>query len=205
MVKTVAFATLLAASCSVNAAATWNFSYTGFLQEDTGIFDGSRSLNGSFSGRDMNRDGYLDRTEISSFFLNGTDYIGCASSSNEFYKCGTDNFLYKIGGKLEFSAGFNSTDPEGLFSGGHYFTAGDRDLDYQMTPYSYAEASYLWTDETAFSIRRGAKFQSRALEGSMAMAMPVPEPGTWAMLAGGLLVVTGAARRRRGNAAAKLG
>ena len=192
MLKTVALATLLAFSCAANATVTWNFAYTGFLDQSTGLFSDSYKLKGSFSGKDGNRDGYLDKSEITSFFLNGTDYLGCAGSSNEFYTCGTDTFLYKIGGKLDFAAGVGSTDPEGFVSKGHYFIAGDREFEYHMTPNAYAETAYIWTPDTKFSISKRAVFAGY----SNVQLLAVPEPGTWAMLATGLLVVAGMSRRR---------
>ena len=196
MLKTVVLASLLAVSCGANAVPTWNFSYTGFVDQSTGIFSATQKLKGSFSGKDGNHDGYLDKTEITSFFLNGTDYIGCAGSSNEFYQCGTDTFLYKIGGALDFAAGIGSTDPEGYVSRGHYFISGDREFDYNFTPSSYTESAYLWDERTRFSI---GKSGSRAAFSTFEMQVSaVPEPGTWAMLATGVLVVMGSARRRKG-------
>lgn len=195
MIKTVAFATLLAVNCGANAAVTWNFSYTGFLDQNTGIFSDSYKISGSFSGQDGNRDGYLDKSEISSFVLNGTDYIGCAADSNQYYQCGTDRFLFRIAGsKLDFAAGIGGTDPEGYIMKGHYFTAGDRETDYLLTPYSYSESAYLWTNQTKFSV---GKQRAPLAMYSLAQVSAVPEPGTWAMLAAGLLVVTGIGRRNK--------
>ncbi|WP_207221264.1 PEP-CTERM sorting domain-containing protein [Pseudoduganella lutea] len=196
MLKTVAIAMLLAVSCGANAAPTYNFSYTGFLDQNTGNFSDSYQLKGSFSGNDANHDGFLDKTEISSFFLNGTDYIGCAAGSNAYYQCGTDNFLYKIGGALDFSAGIGSSDPEGFVSRGHYFVSGSGEFDYVMTPFSSSESAYLWTSDTTFSIGKRGLYNAQS--NFQVHMLAVPEPGTWAMLATGLLVVVGTARRRKG-------
>lgn len=196
MFRSLAFATLLAATCTVHAAPVWTFSYTGFLEKNTGVFSDTYTLSGSFSGQDRNRDGYLEKNEITTFFLNGVDYIGCAGASNEFYSCGTDSFRYKMrGSELAFSAGLSGRDPEGYSSGGHYFTAGDGEYEYNYSPYSASESAYLWTDQTRFTIGMG-KGRSPLMAAPL-QVLAVPEPGTWAMLATGLLLVTGVARRQR--------
>jgi hypothetical protein len=189
MFKTIAFATLITASCGAHAATTWTFSYTGFMDANTGVFDASRALEGSFSGHDINGDGYVKKDEITSFLLNGMDYFSCAGNSNDFYQCGTETFQYQLGGALDFSAGERGSDPEGSFRSGHYYISGDQEFDYSFTPYSSFYNAYHWTEQTEFTIGKGLVLDSPVLA--------VPEPGTWAMLATGLLVMTGAARRRK--------
>ena len=192
MLKTAALAGLLATSFAANAAGTWNFSYTGFLNESTGLFDADYRMAGSFAGDDANGDGYLEMTEITSFLLNDVNYISCASDSNAYYKCGADNFRYEIGGKLEFMAGTHGSDPEGMVGGVHYFEAGNREYIHSYRFDDYSTTAYLWTDQTAFNI-------AGVTSGSPLPA--IPEPGTWAMLAADLLVISGAYGRRRASAA----
>lgn len=192
MFKTIAFATLMAASCAAHAVTTWTFSYTGFLEENTGEFLDTRALKGSFSGHDANGDGYVRKDEITSFFVNDFDYLACGGSSNEFYQCGTELFDYQIDGKLLFSAGIHGNDPYGGLYNGHFYTAGEREFDYHFTPFSSSRNDYVWTDATRFDITKSIVLDAPVLT--------VPEPGTWAMLATGLLLVAGAARRRQQQA-----
>jgi hypothetical protein len=192
MIKTVAFAGLLAASCVANAAtSTWTFAFTGFFNDQMGAFDRDYKLSGSFTGGDTNGDGVIGREEISSFFINGTNYLNCGGG--EYYQCGTDSFTYRIGGALNFIAGASGSDPEGYAGGIHYFQTGDREWEYHYTPVSVSETSHRWTDETAFTISSGIM--------SGADVPAVPEPGTWAMLASGLLLVSAAGARARRNGA----
>lgn len=188
MFKTVAFALTMAASCAANAAHnSWDFSYTGFLDEGSGEFLANYTISGSFSGEDSNRDGVLDKSEIFSLMLNGMNFIACAADSNESYHCGTDAFNYHIGGALQLEAGLFGNDVEGYAGGGYSFTAGKSEIDFSYSPNHYMYNARLWTNETRFSI-------TPAWSGN---ALPVPEPGTWSMLLTGLGIASFAAMKRR--------
>ncbi len=188
MLKTIALAALMAASCAANAAHnTWDFSYTGFLDESTGAFLADYTISGSFSGEDLNHDGVLDKSEVFSLMLNGMNFIACAGDSNEFYHCGTDAFDYRIGGALTLEAGLFSYDPEGFTGGGYSFTAGKSEIDYAYSPFHNMRNARLWTDQTQFTI-------TPASSGSV---IPVPEASTWSMLLTGLGIVSFAALKRR--------
>lgn len=194
MLKSVAFAGLLAASCAASAATTWSFEYTGFYDEIGSVFDASRKISGSFTGTDSNNNGIVEQGEISSLLVNGTNYISCAAGSNDYYQCGTYSFNYDVAAKtLDFFAGTSGTDPDGYSMAGHYFQTGQREEDYQyVAGFYHATTSYAWTDQTEFAI------SGAVLSGGAVSA--VPEPGTWTMLAAGLLLISGAALRRKDDA-----
>ena len=202
MSKTVAIAAVLAAILATSSAAsaaagpsTWTFSYTGFFNQNANVFDSTYQLSGSFSGSDLNSDGLIGRDEITAFSVGGTNYVACAGNSNSNYQCGVDTFSYKLGGKLDFFASTMGSDPEGLAGAIHYINAGVGEFDYRYTPSWSTESANLWTQDTRFQISPEMK--------SGAGVPAVPEPGTWAMLATGLLLVAGTALRRRGQPAAR--
>lgn len=178
MLKSAVLAALFATSCAANAAhQTWDFSFTGFLNESSSLFEADYQWKGSFSGSDGNHDGVIDKSEILSLVINDVDYVACAGDSNGYYLCGTDAFSYQLGGALSFSAGIASSDPEGHVSAGHVFTVGDSEVDYVSTPFFYSRTAYLWSQDTQFRI-------SPAISGGA--VSPIPEPGTWTMLLTGL-------------------
>ena len=174
-------AAALAGACAAAAAGeTWTFVYTGFLDTTDNTFLPDRQLLGSFTGHDDDRDGIVQRAEITALYLNGKDYVACEADSNEYYVCGASAFSYSTLAGLSFSAGEAGHDPEGWVGAGHYFVSGDGEYSYFYRPGHDEELAYLWTARTRFSI-----------------ASPAPEPGTWSMLGAGLLVTAWAARRRR--------
>ncbi|TWI63683.1 putative secreted protein with PEP-CTERM sorting signal [Pseudoduganella lurida] len=190
MFKPLMLASLLTASVATNATAgTWQFSYTGFQDSNSGAILADYQISGKFSGSDDNSDGILELAEISSLYVNGMEYIGCGTGS-DYYHCGTEQFSYHIGGQLDFVAGQYGYDPEGAFGGGHYYQTGVGEFEYHNAFGQYTEQAYLWTAQTAFAISSGT-----VLAGEVVSA--VPEPATWTMLAAGLLLVGGTALRRR--------
>jgi hypothetical protein len=173
-------ASLAGACAAAGASETWTFVYTGFLDTTDNTFLPDHKLPGSFTGYDSNRNGIMERAEITSLFLGGKDYVACGADSNEYYSCGADTFSYSTLAGLSFSAGESGRDPEGWVGGGHYYISGDGEYTYAYRPGHEESQAYLWTAQTGFSI-----------------TSPGPEPGTWSMLGVGVLVTGWAARRHR--------
>jgi hypothetical protein len=169
----------LAAFAIPGHAETWTFVYQGFHDQAANIFLADRTLTGSFAGHDANGDGTVARNEISSLILNGYDYVGCESQSNDFWKCGAEAFSYTPGGALEFTAGQGGADPEGWVGAGHYYVAGEQEYGFDFRPGQFNTWAYQWAPETTFAISA------------------VPEPATWAFLLGGMPLAAWAARRRQ--------
>ncbi|QGZ41997.1 putative secreted protein with PEP-CTERM sorting signal [Pseudoduganella flava] len=178
MLKTIVCGALVA--CALPAVAeTWHFTYQGFHDSTSGTFIADRQLTGAFTGIDGDGDGIVARSEITSFLLNDYDYVACESQSNEYWKCGLEQFTFGTGGALSFKAGQWGTDPEGWVGGGHYFISGDGEYEYHFRPDHYEESSYRWTDQTSF------------------MISSAPEPATWALLLTGLPLAWAARRRKK--------
>ncbi len=180
MLKQLINAGILTCLCgTAQAAETWNFSYQGFLDSRDGLFHAERRVTGSFVGDDMNANGIVERSEITSLILDGQDYVLCEPRTNSYYVCAIEAFTFSDAAGLTFTAGERGKDPEGLVGGGHYFTTGDGEYHYSYRPGFDEHYSFRWTPQTTFTIAA------------------VPEPSTWAMLGAGLLLTAGAARRRR--------
>lgn len=75
----------------------WDFSYTGFLHEESGEFRPDLQLRGSFDANDGNGNGKIDRWELESFYLDGTQYIGCGRPPLNFYRCSVNAFSFTPG------------------------------------------------------------------------------------------------------------
>jgi MYXO-CTERM domain-containing protein len=168
-------------------SAHWTFTYTGFYDQEAAAFLPDMQIAGSFTGFDLNADGVLEIGELSSLTIGSMDYVACAASSNAYYPCGADSFVFSPNSGLAFSLGEYGSDPEGWNSGGHLIESGKLSYDYQITPYNTVEHHLLWNENTVLSMV------------SASPVSPVPEAPAWAMLAAGLGAV-GWWRRRAGKA-----
>lgn len=177
---------LLAAGCaaallwsSPAAAGHWDFSYTGFLHEESGEFRPDIKLSGSFDGNDSDGNGKIERWELTKFYLDGTQYVGCGAPPLDFYQCNISAFSFTPGGTLSF--GLQYTYSDYAFMDIRQTTiSGDRQItrrDYVVPVPSYVY-TLVWTDATTLAIS------------------PVPEPLPAAMLIAGLAVLAGAHRSR---------
>jgi MYXO-CTERM domain-containing protein len=179
---------LLASTFAHAQTSHWAFSYTGFYDQEAAAFLPDMRIDGSFTGVDANGDGILERGELTSLLVDAKDYVACAAGSNAYYHCDADSFRFSAESGLSFGISEYSSDPEGLYGGGHFVTTGQMAYDYQFDPSASSEHHLLWTDGTALTM-------SAALPGSESVPA-VPEAPTWAMLLAGVAGI-GLWRRRR--------
>lgn len=161
------------------APISWGFSFTGFYDQEAGIFLTDERITGSFKGNDLDADGLLEKEELLALVVGEIDYIACAASSNAYYQCGATAFSFSPDAGLNFSAGSYGSDPEGWVGGGRLITVGDMHYAYDYNPGGTHERHLLWTSDTRLTIMSQA-----------------PEPGTWAMLAAGLAGIAWRVRRQ---------
>lgn len=184
MLQRMLCAALLAASACAHAQeTTWNFTYQGFLDAETGVFDAARTLTGTFSGRDGNADGIVALDEVTYLTVDGRNYLssfdgGCVASESPYLSCSVSRFSYARTGELVFNVGYSGHD-EFVTSWYGGVRSGDRITFGRSTDMDGWETNYLWTERTAFSITPA----------------PVPEPAMLPMALAGLALV-GLARRR---------
>lgn len=171
-------ALLLASTLAHAQAAHWAFSYTGFYDQEAAVFLPDMRIDGSFSGVDANGDGVLERGELTSLLVDTKDYVACAASTNANYHCDADSFTFSAESGLAFSVSEYSSDPEGLYGGGHFVTTGQMVYDYQFDPYANSEHHLAWTDGTVLTM-------ASALPGSESVPA-VPEAPAWMMLLAGV-------------------
>ncbi len=176
MLKPSALIAAMALATGAQAETTSrHFSYTGFFHEEAAQFLPTASLAGYFDSDDVNGNGVLELSEVTSFVLGGQQYVG---NCGEAFICGLFEFSYVPGGTLNFYTSWG-TDPWGEgFAGGSVRTGVDA-RSYSYSPAGATSSTYRWTGQTIFNIT------------------PVPEPQTYIMLALGLAVLGLSARRIR--------
>lgn len=173
-----AAALLLASTLAQAQTSHWAFSYTGFYDQEAGAFLPDMRIDGSFTGVDADGDGVLERGELTSLLVDTKDYVACAASSNAYYHCDADSFTFSAESGLAFSVSETSSDPEGLYGGGHLVTTGQLAYDYQFNPYANSEHHLYWTDATVLTM-------TSALGGTESVPA-VPEAPAWMMLLAGV-------------------
>lgn len=167
-------------------ADTWQFSYTGFYNEQNYTFDPNYVISGSFSGTDTNHDNVIELSELSSLNISSdAGYLTCGGDNNAYHYCGM-SFSYNPGTrKLYFNVLETGTDPEGIRNTFVSVETGAEYTDAIFFPWQTRyNAQYSWTADTAFAVTGPG-------------TAPVPEPGTYAMLLAGLGLVGAFARRKR--------
>ena len=161
---------------SAHAGSTFReFSYTGLFHEEAGQFLPDARVQGHFVSDDLNGDGILEHSEVTSFVLGGQQYVG--DCGPDVFLCGLFEFSYTPGGALLFETSW-TTDPwnEAGIGGGEALSG------VEFKEYSYwlgvpRSTTLRWTEDTRFEIS------------------PVPEPATCGMLALGLGVLALRSRR----------
>lgn len=162
---------------------TWQFTYQGFQEYPVGVFLPQHILRGTFKGTDLNNDGTLVASELSSLFIGG-EYVGCTTVNGpeSSTSCSLLSFTFTPStGTLAFETrwSFEGWDPPRGQS--RSIVTGVHDEYWIMPP-----GSNLYFYGFAFT-------PATTLE--LSNLTPIPEPASWAMLAAGLLTISATRRR----------
>lgn len=181
------FLLILAALLPLPAAAqmaqptTWTFSYTGFLDSSTGIFNPAARLAGSFKGSDLNGNNVIELPELESFMVAGREFLMGYCNLDAYLRCNFRYFTYD-NGTLNFDLSWWGNDEAISSWSGHVITGEKYSGDSSHGSESWSWTG-LWTSKTTFNISPPPP--------------AVPEPGMAAMLGAGLFGLAVWQRRRR--------
>lgn len=165
----------------------WHFTYRGFVDAATGVFNPQMELKGEFVGEDRNADGVVTLDELSYFESQGHRFLpkvanpGGSGCGSHYLSCSVYNFSYALTGQLDYTVGTHGADEfynHWWFSDtvtGSHFSQGSGDIFHEENWVS----RYNWSDKTTFSM------------------LSVPEPTTALMLPAGLALMYWVRARRR--------
>ncbi|WUR15494.1 PEP-CTERM sorting domain-containing protein [[Empedobacter] haloabium] len=186
----IAAATALLTLSSVQAAPMYyafewkgfNYSYTTPIDpEPVTRWEPEAVISGYFKADDVNSDGIITLGEVERFNAGEGEMIGCPGRDSDISGltgCVIEHFSYETGGPLSFRA-----RAEWSSAGSVY-----RVYYWDMPEHGRSNFSNdVCCGDSWLSVTQDTKFT---------MIASVPEPSTWTMLAAGLVVATGAARRR---------
>lgn len=145
------------------------------------------TLSGLVKGEDRNRDGWIDRSELSElrFGHDGVsgNYATCGTWGDSGNNCTLSRFVFAPEGPLGPS--FEMTGQWNQDLGGRMesIVRTDTGAEYSYAFYRSSYGSYFWTEDTTLRITQ---------------VSAVPEPAAGMMLAAGLAALMGARRRRPG-------
>eukprot|EP01133_Synstelium_polycarpum_P005551 gene5551-6406_t len=167
----------------------WYFTYRGFVDAATGVFNPEMVLQGVFVGEDRNADGVVTLEELSYFESQGRRFLpkvanpGGSGCGGYYLSCNVYNFSYALTGQLDYTVGTHGADEfynHWWFSDtvtGSHFSQGSGDIFHEESWVS----RYNWSDKTTFNI----------------VMFGVPEPTAALMLPAGLALMYWVRARRR--------
>jgi hypothetical protein len=170
---------LLAASTTLVQAAPsrWDFSWGGFYDYMQNRFI-DVLVHGTFEGVDANGNKTLEKSELTTFKIDGRELLGCTTSAPS--SCGVSEFSYAFGDSVNFSANYiaysDNGGPDWYWSEVQYDT-GMGVTFITRAQQHYEEWGWMTTPQTVLAISA------------------VPEPQTFAMLVAGLLLTSLTAQR----------
>lgn len=178
-------AAVLAGATSAQAS-TWSFSYTGATSTDAPFT--LPSIDGQFSANDLNGDGYITRNEVQQLDFFGYRMAPAADMGTPGLPPGSDMSALS---SFDFNIGSSA-----LSFTGH---AGSWHDAYVKTDTTLLYATGI--GDFSFDLA-DAQLQVQQLDGTSVVQsnpVPVPEPGSWALLSAGLALLGWRGRRLVGQ------